>query len=186
MSDKLRVNWCATKKWGTVLKSRGRAQATWTSRASSLNYNTWFLLYQFFAIKNSTLLQLQYLRGACTDVTWVPSSQVARPSLATTHPNHTLTVATLFMELEAKPRSSLLGLDLISDMGISAERRRPCSELIRTCVDDGGRLGTVKCIDDGGSLKIGPDCVQKRVRMIISVGAMPCVILGDEFSAFHG
>ena len=131
-------------------------------------------------MKNSTLLQLQYPRGVCNDVTWVPSSQVARPSLATTHPNQTLTVATLFPELEVKPRSSLLRLNLISDMGISAERRRPCSELIRTCVDDVGSLGTVKCIDDGGSLQIGPDCIEKRVRMIISVGAMPCVILGDD------
>ena len=114
---------------------------------------------------------------ACTGVTWVSSTQVTGgPSLATTRPNHIVTVVTLSMELEAKPRSSRLGLDLISDTGISAGSRRPSSGLIRTCVDDVGRLGTVKCIDDGGSLKIGPDCIQRPARMIISVGAMPCVI----------
>ena len=85
------------------------------------------------------------------------------------------------MELEAKPRSPLLGFDLISDMGILAGSWRPGSGLIRTCVDDVGRLGIVKCIDDGASLQICPDCIQKRVRIIISVGAMPCVILGDNW-----
>ena len=70
------------------------------------------------------------------------------PSLTTTYPNHTVTEVTLSKEHEFKPKSSLLGLDLISDMGISAGSWRPGSELIRTCVDDVGRLGTVKCIDD--------------------------------------
>ena len=111
--------------------------------------------------------------------------------VATTHPNHTATVITLSMELEAKPRSSLLNFDLISDTGISAGRPRPGSVFIRTGVDD---VGTVGCIDVGGSVLIGPDCIsemQRLARMIISVAAMPCMILGDnwfynESSAFDG
>ena len=125
-------------------------------------------------ICNTTLLRLKYLRGACTSVTYMPSILVTGPSLAT-HPNHTVIVVTLSMELEVKLISSLLGFDLISDMAISAERWQTGSELIRTCVDDVERLGTVKCIDDG-ALQIGPDFIQRPARMIINVAAMPCVI----------
>ena len=110
--------------------------------------------------------------------------------IATTHPNHTATAITLSMELE-KPRSSLPGFNLTSDTGISAERLRPGSVFIRAGVDG---AGTVRCIDVGGTLRIGPDCMfetQRLARMIISVDAMPCVILRDnwfynEFSAFYG
>ena len=95
--------------------------------------------------------------------------------IATTLPNHTATVVTLFKELE-KPRSTLPGFNLTSDTDISAEMLRPGSMSIRTCVDD---IGTVGCIDDGSLLLIGPDCMfetQRLARMIISVAAMPCVI----------
>jgi hypothetical protein len=99
------------------------------------------------------------------------------------HPYHTSTAATFSTELRDEPRSPLLGFDLISDKDISAGRRRPGSvneiELICTCVDDVG------CdIDDGGPLRIGPFCIfetPRPTRMRISVGAMPCVILGDNW-----
>ena len=95
----------------------------------------------------------------------------------TAHPNHTATLATLSMKLE-KPRSSLPDLDLTSDTGISAGRRRPGSVFIRTCVD---KIGTVGCFDDGSRPRIVPDCIfetQRLARMTISVAAMPCVIFG--------
>lgn len=94
-------------------------------------------------------------------------------------PNHTVTVVTLSIKLE--PRSSLLDFDLISDTGISAGRRRPVSAnetvLTRTCVD-----GVGCTIDDGGPLRIGPDIFEtpRPTRMRMSVGAMPCVELGDN------
>ena len=84
------------------------------------------------------------------------------------------------MELKGKSGSSPLGSDLISDMGISVGRRHPGSVFKRTCVDD---IETVGCIDDGGPLGLGPDCTfetQRLARMIISVAAMPCVILKNN------
>ena len=94
-----------------------------------------------------------------------------------------MTVATISLELEADPISSLLDFELTSDAGISAGRRRGGSvnEIvwIRTSVDD----VAWGCItDDGVPLRIGPDCIvfetQRPARMIIIVAAMPCVILG--------
>ena len=86
------------------------------------------------------------------------------------------------MELWTESKSPLLGLALIPDTDISAGSCGPGSVyedvLIRTCVDDVG------CdIDDGGSVRIGSFCIfatPRLTRMRINVGAMPCVILGDN------
>ena len=99
------------------------------------------------------------------------------------HPNHAVTVEKLSTELEAEPRPSLLGFQLVLDTGILEGRRRRGSvnEIvsIRTCIDD------VACgctTDDEGPFRIGPDCIvfetQRPARMIISVAEMPCVIFG--------
>ena len=98
--------------------------------------------------------------------------------------DHTSTAATFSMELRAVPKSSLIGFDLIPDTDISAGTCRPGSMnetlLIRTWVDDVG------CdIDNGGPLRIGPFCIfemPRPTRIRINVGAMPCVILGDNWS----
>ena len=107
-----------------------------------------------------------------------PEAQFASTAIR----NHTSTAAIFSMELWAVPKSPLLGFDFIPDTDISAGTCRPGSVyedvLIRTCVDDVG------CdIDDGGPLRIGSFCVfatPRPTRMRINVGAMPCVILGDN------
>ena len=96
--------------------------------------------------------------------------------------DYTSTAATFSMGLRAEPKSPLLGFDLIPDTDISAGMCRPGSVnetlLIRTWVDDVG------CdIDDGGPLRIGSFCIlamPRPTRMRINVGAMPCVIVGDN------
>ena len=133
----------------------------------------------------------RFLECRPTNKTWVSCPHVSWLQIRTRNPNrlhshppdHTSTAATFSMELRAEPKSSLLGFDFIPDTDISAGTCRPGSVnetlLIRTCVDDVG------CgIDDGGPLRIGSFCIfatPRPTRMRINVGAMPCVILGDNW-----
>jgi hypothetical protein len=113
------------------------------------------------------------IRASFSRVSWLLTRTRKPNCLHSHHPNHTST---------AEPRSPLFGFGLISDTDISAGRRRPCSTneivLTRTCVDDVG------CTDDGGPLQIARVCTfetPRATRMRISVGAMPCVILRDNW-----
>jgi len=149
----------------------------------SISHFNDLLNIEFFFVADSWNADTQTKHGYPFHVSWLQIRTRNTIRLYSHRPDHTSTAATFSMELWAEPKSPLLGFDLIPDTDISAGRCRPGSVnenvLTRTCVDDVG------CdIDDGGPLRIGPFCVfemPRPTRMRINVGAMPCVILGDDW-----